>query len=364
MRNLKKIIIAVFVIAIGVGVLTGMRYFNSDPLEHVSLNQLKDFKIYVNYVNSKRISFDVFFPIYDYKVEDSPTYTLQEKGEGGSWNTLFSVKDKGCGPRTMSIPDMSVEEDAWNYEDVGFASLEYDFIQDYQCLETGDYRVIFPLKVNGRKEYFEIPFEISGGYLYEIEPEEYEYTAATYSPLDFVEEYEMCKDYITYDAFVNGFQNMLFSRDLFEHMTKIIIISEDGSREIQEADEMHDFYEYFAMASLSRSDGGIGGATYFYNLDRDTFWNNTLNVPRNMGKSDQTRTVNFFFDYEGQEKSISCEISGHKLIVRTRDFDFDEDMSEQLPLHELMPVDHGEERTMEYYVFNEIEEVLINYQKK
>lgn len=343
-----------FGIIVSVMVFFLNKKFNPNLAGPAPINQLADVKIKVDFVNSRRIHLTVFFPL-NYHMMVPGTYTLQRKNERNQWESMKSSWRKELEDSlilTESIDDRK-------YPNIGFATEEFEFLDKYSSLEEGDYRVVFPVKITAKEEehLLAVPFQISKEYEYDKEPNDYEYVVTTRTDTDLVEDYESCKTYITYDSFLSGFENYTFSRDMYEHLTKILLTTGEGKKEICSPDEMKKLYSYFASATLSRADGEVFGGTFFRDMDWDTR-PGALDIPEHHEAIGQTRTVQFFFQYDGIEKSICCEISGHQMRLKTSDFAFDEEMVKSMPLGELQTVEDGEERVMKYYIFNDIERVL------
>lgn len=318
------------------------------------INQLEHVKIKVDFVNSRRIALTVFFPL-DYHMIVPGTYTLQRKNERNQWEDMKSPWRKEL--EDSLILTRSIDDE--KYPNIGFVSEQFEFLDKYRSLEEGNYRVVFPVKVTAKEEehLLAVPFQISREYEYDKEPKDYEYLVTTTSYTDLVEDYESCKTYITYDTFLSGFENYTFSRDMYEHLTKILLTVGEKSKEISDSAERKKLYSYFASAILSRADEGVFGGTFFRDMDWDTR-PRALDIPNHIASSQQTLAVQFFFQYDEAEKYICCEISGHQMRLKTSDFAFDEEMVKSMPLGELLPVDDGEERVMEYYIFNDMEKAL------
>lgn len=71
--------------------------------------------------------------------------------------------------------------------------------------------------------------------------------------------------------------------------------------------------------------------------------------------------VEFFFDYDGAERRMSCEVRGHILTVRTADFAFGASANDRFPVTPLQTTEEKKEIELEYYVFNELAEALEEY---
>ena len=346
---------------LGTALFFFVREHFADPLAEVQVNQPEDIKIKVDYVNSRRMDLRIYFPLDRYKLVTQYSYYLQQNTGKGEWKTLYYGGDPEEGDYLEwdeSI-ESSSEHESGKYADVGFATPSIDFLRDCGCLEEGEYRIVLPVKIRGKKYYLAAPFEISDGYDCAEEPTEYEYFAMVFADLDWVDDYENCRDYVNYDEFLSGFMNFTFNRGMYQHMTKIRLDAGGGSREISGQDEMRELYKYFTGATLSRTGKEKYGSTFF--ADTDTLEYKCLDVPDAAETSESVQKVDFFFDYDGTERQLSCEVRGHILTVRTADFAFDASANERFPVKPFLPAEEKKEITLEYYVFNELAETLEEY---
>lgn len=364
-KKIKKIVwigIAVLLVAaLGLTLFFFLRRKSADPLAKVQVNQPEDIKIKIDNVNSRRMDLRIYFPLDQYNLVTLDCYYLQQSAGKGGWKTLYYGGDTDTNHSSEwdeSI-EVSTDHEPGKYVDIGFATLEPDFLQDGVCLEAGKYRIVLPVKIRGKMYYLAAPFEISDGYDCEVEPRGYEYTPMVFAHLDWVDDYENCKDYVNYDEFLSGFMNHTFDRDMYQHMTKIRIDSGGSSREISVREEMRELYVYFTGATLSRTGEEKYGSTFF--ADLDTLEYKCLDIPDAAETDGPTQKVEFFFDYDGTERRMSCEVRGHILTVRTTDFAFDESASDSFPVKPLQPTEEKKEIKLEYYVFNELAKALEEY---
>lgn len=346
--------------ALGLTLFFFLQRKSADPPAEMQVNQPEDIKIKIDNVNSRRMNLRIYFPLDRYKLVTSDSYYLQQSAGKGGWKTLYCGGD--IDTYTLEWDEsieISTDHEPGKYANIGFASLEPDFLQDSGCLEAGKYRIVLPVKIKGKKYYLAAPFEISDGYDCAEEPTEYEYIPMVFAGLDWVDDYENCRDYVNYDEFLSGFMNHTFNRDMYQHMTKIRIDSGSSSREISVREEMRELYAYFTGATLSRTGKEKYGSTFF--ADSDTLEYKCLDVPNAAETDEPTQKVEFFFDYDGTERRMSCEVRGHILTVRTTDFAFDESASERFPVKPLQPIEEKKEIELEYYVFNELAKALEEY---
>ncbi|MDE6851351.1 MAG: hypothetical protein K2J67_02535 [Lachnospiraceae bacterium] len=347
--------------ALGMALFFFLRRHFADPLAKVQVNQPEDLKIKIDYVNSRRMDLRIYFPLDQYKLVTLDSYYLQQRTGNGRWKTLYYGGDTDTNHSSEwdeSI-EISTDHESGKYAGIGFATPAIDFLQDGGCLEAGKYRIVLPVKIRGKMYYLAAPFEISDGYDCAEEPTEYEYTTMVFADLDWVDDYENCRDYVNYDEFLSGFMNYTFNRDMYRHMTKIRIDSGGNSREISVREEMREVYTYFAGATLSRTGKEKYGSTFF--ADLDTLEYKCLDVPDMPETDESTQKAEFFFDYDGMERRMSCEIRGHILTVRTTDFVFDESASDRFPVKPLQPTEEKKEIELEYYVFNDLAKALEEY---
>ena len=363
-RTKKRVWIGMAVLlaaALGMALFFFLRRQFADPLAKVQVNQPEDIKIKIDYVNNRRMDLRIYFPLDQYKLVTLDSYYVQQSAGKRGWKTLYYGGDNDTNHSSEwdeSI-EISTDHEPGKYTDIGFATPAIDFLQDGACLEEGKYRIVLPVKIRGKQYYLAAPFEISDGYDCAEEPTEYEYTTMVFAGLDWVDDYENCRNYVNYDEFLSGFINHTFNRDMYQHMTKIRIGSGGNSREISGREEMREIYAYFTGATLSRTGKEKYGGTFF--ADLDTLEYKCLDVP-DVAKTDgQTQKVEFFFDYDGTERQVSCEVRGHILTVRTTDFAFDESASESFPVKPLQPTEEKKEIKLEYYVFNELAKALEEY---
>lgn len=355
-------IAVLFSAALGMALFFFLWRQSADPLAKAQVNQPEDIKIKIDYVNSRRMDLRIYFPLDQYKLVTPDGYYLQRSAGKGRWRTLYHGGDADTDHNSEwdeSI-EVSTDHEPGEYADIGFATPAVDFLQDGgACLEAGKYRIVLPVKIRGKKYYLAAPFEILDGYDCEEEPTEYEYSTMVFADLDWVDDYENCRDYVNYDEFLSGFMNCTFGRDMYRHMTKIRIDSGDSSREISAQEEMRELYTYFTGATLSRTGKEKYGSTFF--ADEDTLEYKCLDVPDAAETDGPTQKAEFFFDYDGTKRRMSCEIRGHILTVRTADFAFDASASDNFPVKPLQPTEEKKEIELEYYVFNELAKALEEY---
>lgn len=356
------IIAVLLVFALGMAWFFFVQRRLADPLEKVQVNQLEDIKIKIDYVNSRRMDLRIYFPLDQYNLVTLDTYYLQQSAGKEGWKTLYYGGDTDTNHSSEwdENIEVSTDHEPGKYVDVGFATPYIDFfLQDGVCLEEGKYRIVLPVKVRGRIYYLAAPFEISDGYDCEVEPRGYEYTTMVFADLDWVDDYENCRDYVNYDEFLSGLMNYTFNRDMYQHMTKICIDSGGSSREISGREDMRELYSYFTGATLSRTGKEKYGSTFF--ADLDTLEYKCLDIPDTVKTDGPTQKVEFFFDYDGTERRLSCEVRGHILTVKTTDFAFDESASDRFPVKPFQPTEERKEITLEYYVFNKLAKALEEY---
>ena len=333
MNKKKKLAIgasvAILIIGLALYLLIGRQHKG-----YGKLNAWKDAKIFVESANANRIYLEVFFPLKD-EVTVPGTFQLEKKSSGGSWKAVRENHSSDIDDleNTMvseeSIYDASGEPPKRyeKYRDIGYGTEVFEFIDRYDSLEKGTYRVIFPVK-KGRKRYdMSVEFTIDRTYEYTAEPKDYDYMAMTSSYLELIPEYEACLasgKYVTYGDFLLGFQNHMFSRDLYEHLSGIRL-STEGQKKSLEQKNLKKFYEYLAAAILSRQGKSVHGSTLFCNLDDLSYH------PLRSGQKDEASkeeiTLSLAFDYDGKEKQILCKINGHRIKVETKDFYLDEEYS-------------------------------------
>lgn len=337
-------VLAVLAAAVITAIILQMR--GSSPWEDISVNQLGDIKIYVRFINSKRIYIDTFFPL-DTPTIISDNYILQ-KEDGNSWETIEASAEPGL---EYGTADNSAVDDE-KYPETGYNSHQYEFIKDCGVLDKGSYRIVVGAKREGKEYYLAVPFDITLEYEYQKEPEGYEYAVTTsWGQGELAEYYEQCHGYITYSEFPLGFENQAFSMDLYKHLKKAVLASGKTKQEISGTKELKKLYQYFAGAVMTRTDGGIYGATFF--TDAELLYK-TMEPPQKTEETGPPYSVTLTFGYDGTKKEIRCNISGHRLVVETSDFAFREQISERFPLGELIPAKEKKKLNMEFYVFNEI----------
>lgn len=364
MNTKKKLAIGASVAILIIGLALYL-LINRQHKGYGKLNDYKDAKIFVEYANANRICLVVFFPLKD-EVTVPGTFQLEKKSSGGSWNAVGETHSSDIDDleNTMtskeSIYDASDEPPKRyeKYRDIGSATEGFDFIDRYDSLEKGTYRVIFPVK-KGRKRYdMSTEFTIDRTYEYAAEPKDYDYMAMTSSYLELIPEYEACLasgNYVTYGDFLLGFQNHMFSRDLYEHLSGIEL-SMKGQKKSLEQKDLKRFYEYLASAILSRQGKSIYGSTLFCNLEDLTYH------PLQSGQKDEASkeeiTLSLAFDYDGEEKKITCKMDGHRMKVETKDFYLDEEYSSPMSVlgdPELTTKDmEGQGIFADFYVYNDL----------
>lgn len=319
-------------------------------LVDVPVNQLENLKIYVEFINSKRMRVEVFFPLDSFPLI-SDNYVLQRKGSDG-WRAVgtdIRAKMEYSTPNGRTVDDEK-------YPNVGFETRQFEFINDYDKLDKGSYRVVFGAKKKEKEYYLAVPFDITLEYEYLEEPEDYEYIVTTsFGEEELAEQYENCKEYVTYCEFPWGFENSTFSLELYRHLKKVTLVSGKDKLEIIEADKLRKLYQYFAGAVMTRTDDEEYGATFFVD---DELYYKTMPVPYKQEQTGQTYQVDFLFDYKGEEKKINCEVSGHRMVLETTGFAFSENISKRYPIGRLLFDEKEETMAMEFYVFNEIEKAL------
>lgn len=362
MSKKKKIIIGISAAILGIAVALYF-FIGRRQQRYGKLNEWKDAKIFVEFANANRNSLVVFFPLKD-EVTIPGTFELEKKSSSGSWNAVRENHSSDIDDLEYnmvskeSIYDASDEQSKRHekYRDIGYGTQVFEFIDRYDSLEKGTYRVIFPVK-KGRKRYdMSAEFTIDRTYEYTAEPEDYDYKAMTSSYLELIPEYEACLTsgkYVTYGDFLPGFQNHIFSRDLYEHLSGIQL-SMKGQKKSLEQKDLKKFYEYLASAILSRQGKSIYGSTLFCNQDNLSYH------PLRSGQKDEASkeeiTLSLAFDYDGEEKLITCKMDGHRMKVETRDFYLDE-KSSPFPLSdpELTTKDmEGQGIFADFYVYNDL----------
>lgn len=344
----KIIAVSAAIVVLAAAVITGiiLQIRGNSAWDDISVNQLEDIKIYVRFVNSKRIYIDTFFPL-DTSTIISDDYILQVK-DGNDWSTIGTDTDSKLEYGTADNSSIDDEK----YPEIGYNSHQHEFIKDYGILDKGSYRIVFGAKRKKTEYYLAVPFDITLDYEYQKEPEEYEYTVTTnWGQGELAEYYEQCHDYITYSEFPLGFENQTFSMDLYKHLKKAVLASGKTKQEISGTKELKKLYQYFAGAVMTRTDGGIYGATFF--TDADLLYK-TMEPPQKTEETGQSYGLTLTFGYNGTKKEIRCNISGHRLVVETSDFAFREQISERFPLGELIPAKEKKKLNMEFYVFNKI----------
>lgn len=320
------------------------------------IGQLPDGKIYVKFVNSRRIYFDIFFPL-DSQTMISDNYIVQRKS-GKEWKAFGN---EGKVSWEYGTPNDIVVDDK-KYPDVTYESKQYEIAQRYDVLEKGSYRVIFGAET-AKKEYtLAIPFEVTRDCEYVKEPEDYDYQVTTsVGQGELANAYEACEaggKYITYDPFIAGFENQLFSLDMYQHLQKVQVVSGQKKSVLTTEKEKLEYYRLFAKLILTRTDKETYGSTYFMDLVDYR----TLPVPDGQEQGKETVRVHFFFDYDGT-KDLQCTISGHSMTVETGGFTFGEEISKRFPTGNLFPAKKQEKMTMHFYVFNDLEKALEEMEK-
>ena len=350
-KNKVIVLFSVIALLMVVAAVIIFRVQGKKSFEEVPLNRLKNTKIYVDFVNSKRIHFNVFFPL-DSSTVVSDNYIVQKKA-GEEWETLGEdTRDKMEYGSPNGFPIDETE-----YPQVGYETKEYEFIDDYGGLDKGKYRVIMGAKTQGKEYYLSIPFDITLEYEYLKEPTDYEYSVTTnWGQEEFIDIYKKCKDYVTYSELPRGIENSMFSFDMYKHLKKITWVSGSDKLDITKADKMQELYQYFAASVMTRTDEEVYGSTFF--TDDDTLYYRTIPVPENIEQGEENYQVIFFFEYDGKTKKMDCQVSGHSMVVETTDFAFRDGISERFPMGGLYPVKRGKNMVMGFYVFNDIENVL------
>lgn len=350
----RYLIIGISITVVLIAVVLGLVFFRGrqeEQLKNISVNQLENIKIYVNYVNSKRICLDFFAPL-DSSIVVSDNYALQKKS-GNEWKALRA--NTRLNMEYSSLAPMPIDDE--KYSQIAYESKLYEFIRDFDRLDKGSYRIIVGAK-NKEDEYFlAVPFDVTLEYEYLEEPTDYEYSVTTsFGQEGLADEYEKCVDYITYSDFPLGFENFTFSLDLYHHLKKVSLSSWGEVLEISEEEKKRELYQYFSGAILTRLDDAIYGSTFF--TDIDTLYYKTLQVPEKQKQEGNAFQLRFYFDYDGKSKEINCQVRNHTMKVEMIGLAFSDDLSERFPLGDLMPVESDERQVMEFYVFNDIEKAL------
>ncbi len=364
MNKKKKLAIGASVAILIIGLALYL-FIGRQQKGYGKLNAWKDAKIFVESANANRISLVVFFPLKD-EVTVPGTFELEKKSSGGSWKAVREnhSSDMDDSEYNMvskeSIYDASDEQSKRyeKYRDIGYGTQVFEFIDRYDSLEKGTYRVIFPVK-KGRKRYdLSVEFTIDRTYEYTAEPEDYDYIAMTSSYLELILEYEACLasgKYVTYGDFLLGFQNHMFSRNLYEHLSGIQL-SMKGQKKSLEQKDLKKFYGYLASAILSRQGKSVYGSTLFCNLEDLSYH------PLRSGQKDEASkeeiTLSLTFDYDREEKQITCKIDGHRMKVETKDFYLDEEYSSPMsalgdPILTTKDVE-GQGIFADFYVYNDL----------
>lgn len=366
MKNKKKVI-SISLAAVCVIVIAAILFFNAnfkDKWNSVKTNDLKDTKIYVEYANSKRIMTTLFFP-KDYNMQVSGTFVLQKK-EKDTYKTMKESSELPSDKDFGGFYNDSLDKN--KYRNISFATLGFEFKDYYEKLEAGKYRLIFPVKANKKEYYMSIPFEITLDYEYTGEPKYKNKNVTTSVDMSLVKEYENCKKYINYSDFILGVDNQTFSRGLYNHLKEIELTTYKGKKEkITDLDKLHDTYAYFCEANMTRSDNEIYGSSFYNIVSSESTKFITMKIPEDAKKEkDKKTTVNMIFDYNGVKKRIECIVSGHFLTLTTDDFGFDNGLTPDSPTGFLLPLKNKQKskNVYDYYVFNELEDVLNGLHKK